>query len=133
MKFFTRDASKLKQCKSWTEFFTKTHIAARRDGFNAMKVNAFLRMDPEYDRLIDLAEGIRIDLPTTFVRSGPPNKLRNLQKVLLNTYSCLYQKLWLKGQGVILRLEDIPSALVEELHFMDSNWTPKQDSLTVEF
>jgi len=33
------------------------------------------------------------------------------------------------GQGIVLRLSNILMDLVGEWHFMDSHWTPKQDSI----
>ena len=125
---FSRDASMLRQFSCWEEFFIKTHMVVARDGFNFDKVKSILSADPEYDRLVDLAEEIRYDVPIDFIRSGPLQELRKLQQVISNIYSCLYYKLWCKGRGVILRLQDIPDLFFNTLYFMDSHWTPKQDS-----
>ena len=126
---YTRDSKIFLTCKDWAEFFSTLASSARKESFNINKVNQIFGSDREYDRLADLTHGITIDVPAKFKSSGPPQKFRKLQTMLTKTYSCLYQKLWSKKQGVILRVADIPPVWLKKLHFMDSHWTPKPDSV----
>jgi len=93
--------------------------------FNTDKVNTYLADDTDYNRLISIASGVRIDTPDMFSNGEMPNKFRALQTMLKNTYSALYTRLRRKHKGLILPISKLSKQFLDSLHFKDSHWCPK--------
>jgi len=96
-------------------------------GFNSHRVNEFLRADPHFDILKEIAEvGGEIDFDddfTPFRRSAP---LRNLQQRMLPVYRKHAYKMWQTNRGLLFRLKDLDPGTLASLHTgNDCHWTPK--------
>lgn len=66
------------------------------ESFNKEKVSRLFDRDPERDRLLQLARGIKVDLRNDFQVNNLPTEFRKLEKQLKNTYRESYFKLWKK-------------------------------------
>jgi len=75
--------------------------------FNTDKVNTYLADDTDYNRLISIASGVRIDTPDIFSNGEMPNKFKALQTMLKNIYSALYTRLRRKDKGLILPISKL--------------------------
>jgi hypothetical protein len=72
-------------------------------------------------------EGASVPLEEDFVVQSSPEPLRKLH---LRLGGCIPQhafKLWNSGEALLFRIADLPRQLV--LHFNNSHWTPKWDSV----
>jgi len=94
--------------------------------FNRERVIQYLSNDVDYDRLLSIADGVRIDKPDNFINGKMPEKFRALQTILKNTYSFLYTRLRRKNKGIILPINKLTEEFLNNLHFKDSHWTPKE-------
>ena len=100
----------------------------QKDRFNEERCRDVFSLDPEFDTLLTLAkEGASVPLEEDFVVQSSPEPLRKLH---LRLGGCIPQhafKLWNSGKALLFRIADLPRQLV--LHFNNSHWTPKWDSV----
>lgn len=100
----------------------------QQDRFNEERCRDVFSLDPEFDTLLRLArEGASIPVEDDFVVQSSPEPLRKLH---VRLGQCIPQhafKLWKAGKALLFRVADLPRQLV--LHFNNSHWTPKLDSI----
>lgn len=100
----------------------------QEDRFNEARCRDVFSLDPEFDTLLQLArEGASVPIDDEFVVQSAPEPLRKLH---LRLGDCIPQhayKLWSSGKALLFRIADLPRQLV--LHFNNSHWTPKPDSV----
>ena len=109
------------------EHYSALHRAM---GMNEERVRQWLSAEPRLQLLLTMVnDGGEVDTDvdfTPFRQSGP---LRPLQQRLLPVYRFHAHKMWKAGKGLLLRLCDIPSATLEQMHTGNScHLVPKPDT-----
>lgn len=79
--------------------------------------------DEDFDRLIDLAEGMRVLVDSEFVPNEKPPPLRNMYKRAASAVNKLLHEWWLEDLAMVVRT----STLVAQpgVHFSPAHWTTK--------
>jgi hypothetical protein len=122
----TRDISDLKACGSIKELIRQRQRSARESRINGERVRALFKDDPQFDKLLQLAEeGVIIDPPEDFVRLTQPPPMRPLQRKLVNAFRMHALKRWYKGKILILPYADLDYDTISLLHFNNVHWTTK--------
>lgn len=100
----------------------------QEDRFNESRCRDVFSSDPEFDTLLQIAkQGASVPIEEEFVVQSSPEPLRKLH---LRLGACIPQhafKLWNSGKALLFRIADLPCQLI--LHFNNSHWTPKPDSV----
>ncbi len=125
---YTRDLEHLRACGSIENLIREVQLQKRNVSFNSDRVREYCSGDPEYERLLQISNGVVVDVPDNFSRRPLPTKFRYLQSQMTSTYRSLYLKSWTRFRGVILPIKELSPEQLDSLHFSDSHWTSKVDS-----
>ena len=108
------------------DFLSQIQRDRSADRFNVLRCNEVFSTDPEYSRLLSLAQdGVIIDTPDDLIRQSVPEPPRQLQQQLDLVYRKHASKVWAKGYGVILRHDILSKADLDRIHFNPAHITPK--------
>ena len=123
---WTKDLHDLQRLGSIQSLIEHRQSAFRHDRINGGRILQLFGQDPEYEKLVDLAEnGVIIDLPDGFVPSTEPPPMGRLHNDLVNTFRAQAYKKWCKGKTIILPLHAVDPVLRATQNFCRVHWTPK--------
>ena len=120
------DTTLLKQCGSLRVAIEHKQRAQMPFRFNKIIVDTYLRGDPHYDLLIDIAvNGARVEVPDGFARVTAPHEPRALEGRLGNTFLKHAAALCVKHRGMVVNLIDIPVTEIPEMNYNSNHWVGK--------
>ena len=128
VEVWSRDSEAYELRQSLEHLVEDMQGAKSADRFNLARCQSVFAGDPEYDRLCSLAsDGVIIDLPEGLVLENNPGLPRRLQCQMPEVYLKHAVGVWAKGDGVLMKLEDMSVSDRRRLHFNPPHLTYKAD------
>jgi len=103
-----RDSDNLSRLDSIEELIRLRQADLRPFVLNEDNVRTWFAEDPEFERLLDLAQhGARVEVGPSFVRQASPPPLRNLHTQLGNIWPAYACDMWEQNLAIILKDDQI--------------------------
>ena len=100
---FTRDTEDLRRVGSVDELIRERQAGIRSSVLNEENVRTWFANDPEFSRLLDLAQnGVRVDVDPIFQKRSTPPPFRNLRLRLGKVWPAYACEVWQQGLAVLL-------------------------------
>jgi hypothetical protein len=127
----TRDAAAYVAAGSSLKVLVQEKQRAKsEDRFNVERCTAVFQGDPEFDTLLNLAKsGVYIDPPPDLVLQTIPEQPRSWQQDMPNVFNQHVAKAWVKGDVVVLPMDELSAIDASQLHYNPAHMTGKPATL----
>jgi hypothetical protein len=125
---FTRDSRDLLRLGSIDSLIRERQAAIRTHVLNEEGVRTWFAGDPEFSRLLDLAQnGARVDVGPIFERRSTPPPFRNLRLRLGNVWPAYACEVWQQGLAILLVDSQMDEGTRAQLHYVHEHWFGQWD------
>ena len=125
---FTRDTEDLRRVGSVDELIRERQAGIRSSVLNEENVRTWFANDPEFSRLLDLAQnGVRVDVGPIFQKRSTPPPFRNLRLRLGKVWPAYACEVWQQGLAVLLVDSQMGEDTRAKLHYVHEHWFGQWD------